>query len=87
MERQQQMTASEQYKQNLIKQIAMNTNTNASDLKSEIGSRDRKERIGNMFESGTLMATQHFDMAVSDREEEADDLETHRLKLKKKQVQ
>ena len=35
MERQQEMVATEQYKQHLIKQIAVNSGMNASDIRSE----------------------------------------------------
>eukprot|EP00972_Heterocapsa_arctica_P072540 10711101-Heterocapsa_arctica.AAC.1 len=54
MERQQQMMASEQYKQHLIKQIAVNTGIAASDLRSDTDLQNRQDRVLNPTrETGT----------------------------------
>jgi hypothetical protein len=48
-ERQQQQQATEQYKQGLIKQTAINTGMNASDLRNETASILRQERLHSLF--------------------------------------
>eukprot|EP00972_Heterocapsa_arctica_P071276 10528054-Heterocapsa_arctica.AAC.1 len=59
MERQAQMAASEQYNQSLIKQIAMNTGMNASDLRSEAGLQNRQDRVGRMLNPTRETGTKH----------------------------
>eukprot|EP00972_Heterocapsa_arctica_P035454 5216777-Heterocapsa_arctica.AAC.1 len=70
MERQAQMAASEQSRQSLITQIAMNSGTNASSLRSEVYSQTRQGRVKLMI-SPMSTTTEHYDMFAADNEEEA----------------
>ena len=53
MERQQQMAVSENYKQSLIKQIASDSGTSASSLRTEVDSQNRKDRVDGIFKSSS----------------------------------
>jgi hypothetical protein len=68
MERQQQMAASENYKQSLIKQIAINSGLSASSLRTEVDSQNRLMGVQSML-SVSSPTTEHYDMDVADDEE------------------
>jgi len=68
MERQEQMMASENYKQSLIKQIAKNSGMSASSLRSEVDSQNRQTSVKSML-SFSSPATEHYDMSANDNEE------------------
>ena len=63
MERQQQMTSSEKYKQNLINQIAIDSDMSASSLRTEVDTQNRQGRLDRMFkhtpESSNFQETEY----------------------------
>jgi hypothetical protein len=68
MERQQQQMASEQFKQSLIKQIAINTGMNASSLRTEVDSQNRQDRVDRLL-GGESPTAEYYDMSAADDEE------------------
>eukprot|EP00972_Heterocapsa_arctica_P020880 3077580-Heterocapsa_arctica.AAC.1 len=64
------MAASDQYKQALIKQIAINTGIDASSLRTEVDNQNRQYSIKSML-SEQSPTTEHYDISASDKEEEA----------------
>eukprot|EP00972_Heterocapsa_arctica_P063580 9383737-Heterocapsa_arctica.AAC.1 len=79
------MAASEQYKQALIKHIAMNTGIDASSSRSEVDNQNRQYSVKSML--GSVSPTiDHYDLSASDKEEEArqdqiDSIERNKTKL------
>jgi hypothetical protein len=68
MERQQQQMASEQFKQSLIKQIAINTGMNASSLRTEVDLQNRQDRVDRLL-GGESPTAVYYDMSAADDEE------------------
>eukprot|EP00972_Heterocapsa_arctica_P076568 11294352-Heterocapsa_arctica.AAC.1 len=76
--------ASEQYKQHLIKQLAVNTGIDASSLRTEVDSRNRQHMVKSMFGSASP-TTERYDIAVADNEEEERQDKIDRIEREKEQ--
>ena len=68
MERQQELASKEAFKESLLKQIAINTGSNVSDLRSDSHQENRTERINNAIRQSLLdfPSCASFDMAKDD---------------------
>ena len=82
MEKQEQMIASENYKQSLIKQIAKNTGMSASSLRSEVDSQNRQTSVKSML-SFSSPATEHYDIYAMDNEEGERQVNINKIEIEK----
>ena len=66
MEKQQEMASKQAFKESLLKQIAINTGANLSDLRNEHDQETRTERVNNAIRLPDFPSWASFDMARDD---------------------